>query len=371
MNEQEIKADELREKLRKERVTSGRQRNIDISRDSSNSDNATQGRTPGGSTITEPAESAENGLGDSSRRPVQHPLSTVSGRTDSNQGHDSTVTDSQRKLAGSSGSSTQNNRRTGQSIGRSSQDNATNRSDGIDLRESVSSSQPAIAPIVVGNLIRNVEEESRTYVPPRTFAQETPTVGQPALIVTKDGTLGKRTTKSKSSNATRAVETLKAVIPKAKRGRPPGKSNPQNVFDEIPSEPTRLTLKDKIKEAGQAIPTGKRLDAKEVDELREPLQAALTDEFDQLDKLLWLYEGADSIQQPIWSDINDHEMEKLVNALLNMGTRSATVATVARASVDLSDYIIAGTLLAPRLQSTAKLVGDVRKRKKQSRGRNR
>lgn len=364
-------ADELLKELKEKRNgRRSRHPELDVTGDSSNTDNATQGRTSSSSTTPQPAESTEDRPRNSSSRQVQHALSAVSGRIDGNQGHDSTTTDTQRKLAGSTGSSAQNDRRTGQGTRRSGENHTEDRSNGVDLRASVSSSQPTVTPLVVGNLIRNVEEEASAYIPPRTFTSEisSPIVGEPALII-RDGKPVKRASKVKQTDATRAVETLKAVIPKAKRGRPPGKSNPQNVFD--PTEPPRPTLKDKIKEAGQAIPHGNKLTEKEIEELREPLQTALTDEFDMLDKLLWTYEGEQSIQQPIWSDINDPDMEKLVNALLNMGTRSATVATIARSSVDLSDYIIAGTLLAPRLQSTAQLVGKVRKAKKVARGRNR
>lgn len=369
MTDQETKADELLKELKEKRNgRRSRHPELDIAGDSSHSDNATQGRAPGSSNTSEPAKSAENGPRDGGSRQVQHALSTVSGRIDGNQGHDSTATDTQRKLASSPGSLTQNNRRTGSRTGRSGENNTEDRPDGIDLRESVSSREPAVTPLIVGNLIRNVEEEASAYIPPRTFAPELPIVGEPALII-KDGKPVKRASKVKQTDATRAVETLKAVIPKAKRGRPSRKSNTQNVFD--PTEPAKLTIKDKIKEAGQAIPRGNKLTEKEIEELREPLQTALTDEFDMLDKLLWTYEGEQSIQQPIWSDVSEPDMEKLVNALLNMGTRSATVATIARSSVDLSDYIIAGTLLAPRLQSTAQLVGKVRKAKKAARGRNR
>lgn len=365
-------SEELLKEL-KERRKYGNRRHPELHSDSGigYASNATQGRTTSGGSSSEPAKSAEDRPSNSSSGSVQHSLSTVSRRIDGDQGHDSSTPNTERKLAGSAGSPAQNDRRTGPRTRRSSENNSTDRSDGINLRESLGSSEPTVTPILVGNLIRNVEEEHGTFIPPRTFTPEPapPIVGQPALIIDKSGTPVKRATKGKQTDAARAVETIKAVIPKAKRGRPSSKSNPQNLLTE--PEPAKLTIKDKIKEAGQAIPRGNKLTEKEIEELREPLQVALTDEFEMLDKLLWTYEGEQSIQQPIWSDINDPEMEKLVNALLNMGTRSATVATIARSSVDLSDYIIAGTLLAPRLQSTAQVVSRVRKAKKASRGRNR
>ena len=85
------------------------------------------------------------------------------------------------------------------------------------------------------------------------------------------------------------------------------------------------------------------------------------------DNLLWNYEGEQSIKQPIWSDMMDSDVEHLATALLNMGTRSGTAATIARGAVDLQDYIVAGALLAPRFQSTVGLVKEVRKRNNKSR----
>lgn len=365
-------ADELRKRLKEQREQDGRQREVGLNTSSStgNASSNPQGLSGSSSHAPELSNGPENGRTERGDTEVREPIKPVRRRTHSNQGHDSTTSNPQGKLVGSTGSTSQDDRRAGSSIGRSSENNPTDRPNGIDLRASVSSSeQSAITPIIIGNLMRNVEEESRTYVPPRTFTPEPapPTVGQSALIIRDGQPKPARTSKGRSSDATRAVETIKAVIPKAKRGRPAGKSNSQDVPINEPA--AKLTIRDKIKEAGKAVPHSNKLTEKEIDELREPLQTALSDEFEQLDKLLWLYEGDQSIEQPIWSDINDSEMEKLVNAILNMGSRSATVATIARASVDLSDYIIAGTLLAPRLQSTAKLVGDVRKRKKATRGR--
>lgn len=362
-------ANELREEMRKKRKENGRQRPIDpITPDNGNTGGITQGRTGSSSDTPEPANTDKDRSSDDSSRPLQQLVSAISGRTDDNPRHDSTTTDVEGKLARSTGSAPQNNRRSRQSSRRSGEDHSEDRSNGTDLRESIGSSERTVEPTIFGNLQRNTDEEASTYIPPRNFAPEqAPIVGQPALIY-KDGKFQQREPdrpKSKQKDGARAVETVKALIPKAKRGRPPGKSNPQNIFNGNITfdEQQKGTLKDKLKQAGQAIPKGNKLTTKEIEELREPLQVALTDEFSMLDQLLWKYEGSDSLEQPIWSDIQDNEMEKLVNAILNMGTRSATVATLARSSVDLSDYIIAGTLLAPRLQSTASLVKQVRQKK--------
>lgn len=366
-------SDELREEMRKKRKEDGRQRSIEpIITDNGNTGGTTQGRARSSGSTSEPADTDKNRSGNDSSGPLQQLVSAVSGRTDDNSRHDSTATDIEGKLARSTGSAPQNNRRSRQSPRRSSEDHTEDRSNGTDLRESTSGSELTVKeetpPSIFGNLQRNTDEEASTYIPPRNFAPEqAPIVGQPALIY-KDGKFQQREPdrpKSKQKDGARAVETVKALIPKAKRGRPSSKSNPQNIlngnitFD----EQQKGTLKDKLKQAGQAIPKGNKLTTKEIEELREPLQVALTDEFSMLDQLLWKYEGSDSLEQPIWSDIQDNEMEKFVNAILNMGTRSSTVATIARASVDMSDYIIAGTLLAPRLQTTAGLVKQVRQKK--------
>lgn len=365
--------DELKEQLREERKKNGRQRNIDIATSSSDTDRTIEGHVGSSSSTSEPTDTGENGPGNSSGGSLQHALSAIRGRADNDQGHNSTATDIEGKLAGSFRSTTQVNRRVRSDNRRSSEDSSTYQSNGSDIRTGASlgtavNNTTSDAPIIYGNLERNVENEPTQFIPPRTFTPEPstqssqPIIGEPALLF-RDGKLTKREPKGVKKDVTRAVETVKAVIPKAKRGRPAGKSSPQNVLDGPGPSSENIFLKA-AKQAGQAIPSSNKLTKKEIEELREPLTEALKDEFTMLDQLLWRYEGETSLQQPIWSDVMDGEMDRLVNALLNLGTRSSTVATIARTSVDMSDYIVAGTLLAPRLQATAALIGETRKRKR-------
>lgn len=358
-------ADELRQRMKEARISNGRQRLTDLDTNSrpSDSSNDPESNSRVSGTETQSSDRPEERHANSSDSEVREPVKPVRRRANSNQGHNSTASNPQRELAGSTGSVAQIDRRAGSSDRRPSQDHPTYRPDGIDVRTGVSGQSGSVIPTIVGNLQRNIDDERSIFIPPRSFAEEAPTVGQPALIIGKDGKPTARELKGIKKDGARAVEAVKAVIPKAKRGRTPRGTDTQNVLYPNSEPPAKVGLKDKLKEAGQAIPKGNKLTAKEIDELREPLQQALSDEFGMIDQLLWKYEGEESLQQPIWSDINDPEMEKLVNAILNMGTRSATVATIARASVDMSDYIIAGTLLAPRLQATASLVGEVRRKK--------
>ena len=355
-------SDELRKRLKEKRAENGRERNVGLNdKPASDSGSDLEGHVGSSNPTTDTGHGPEKRHADSGNSALREPVKPVRRRTKRDQGHDSPIADSQGKLVSSAGSSAQIDRRTGPSTGRYGEDNATHRADGIDLRTSVSSPSGPITPLAIGNLERNTREESSIYIPPRTFTPDNdrPIVGQPALRVV-NGQI--RPVEQKGT--TRAVEAFKAVIPKPKRGRP---AQPRNV--EAPEQPTeaRKSLGDKLKEAGSAIPSGKKLSSKEVQELKDPLIGALKDEFEMFDNLLWNYEGEQSIKQPIWSDMMDSDVEHLATALLNMGTRSGTAATIARGAVDLQDYIVAGALLAPRFQSTVGLVKEVRKRNNKSR----
>lgn len=175
------------------------------------------------------------------------------------------------------------------------------------------------------------------------------------------------------SEAETEVGPTEPDVPRRKRGRPP--KSRANLFA-IPGIPKaedtgpeigqsrRNSIADageKIKEfAAKVTPKGNRLSQQEVKALHDPLTSALFDEFDLLDKMLWGY-GGDATQQPIWSDITEKEMEAFVSAFLGLGQKSGTVATMARSAVDLSDYVIVGAMMAPRIKATVEIVKQHRK----------
>lgn len=109
--------------------------------------------------------------------------------------------------------------------------------------------------------------------------------------------------------------------------------------------------------------TGPTFSKQEAKELQEPLIAALNDELSLVDKALWNLTG-DALQQPIWSDISDKEMESLTNILLRLGQKSPAVATATRAAIDGSDYISAGVIIAPRFAKTTQIIRQARTQRK-------
>lgn len=172
-----------------------------------------------------------------------------------------------------------------------------------------------------------------------------------------------------------AQPVTEPVVQRRKRGRPPK----QRISPIIPfptqQNPgsgealTRESIGERAKEfVAHITPTGQRLSKEEVKSLHDPLVSALTDEFEMLDKLLWGY-GGDATQQPIWSDISDNEMEAFVSAFLGLGQKSGTVATMARSAVDISDYVVVGAMLAPRVKKTVSIMRQHRVNRPSRKGR--
>lgn len=246
------------------------------------------------------------------------------------------ISDPQRKspdLSGSTAPGDPGKRRTNR---RSGEDHGQNRSDGIDVSASPTGSferseQISTTARKVGNL------ETDDPIPPRFFDAEREA----------------------------AIEKSEAqgTSPARKRGRPP-KSRDSGF---VPTKQEQLELieiakSEERKQRNFFSTSGKVLSKQEAKELAEPLVSALTDELNQLDKLIWQFTG-DELQQPIWSDISENEMQNLANALLKLGQKSPAVATVTRASVDISDYVVAGAIVGPRFVQTAQIIRTARRKK--------
>lgn len=353
------KADELRESLRNARNGNGPAGNDT----GSPSTNGEYNDTPGTNSSSDVAKEYV-GVGDqqgvsgrhstqpdvpgggSSVRGLIQSISGPNSRARSNVG---TVSGTKGKSSGGVGSSAQNDRRVGPQPGRSGQDNSTYRADGTDLRTrpgasksglTFSESEPTL------RLVRTPGDES--YIPPRRFDTGTEeTIAQPVT---------------------------EPVVQRRKRGRPPKRRTDGiiQIGPQTTDQTERSTISgvgERAKEfVGHIVPTGQRLSKEEVKSLHDPLVSALTDEFEMLDKLLWGY-GGDATQQPIWSDISDNEMEAFVSAFLGLGQKSGTVATMARSAVDISDYVVVGAMLAPRVKKTVSIMRQHRVNRPSRKGR--
>jgi hypothetical protein len=117
------------------------------------------------------------------------------------------------------------------------------------------------------------------------------------------------------------------------RGRPPKEPDAQPV---------------KIPHPGKV---GSALSKKEVEDLKEPLMAALRDDCQYLDEFLWWY-SKDPEKPQIWSDLDDEEIEVLTRMLLRRGERSPVAANAVRNIVDGADYISTAVIMVPRMIKT-------------------
>lgn len=212
---------------------------------------------------------------------------------------------------------------------RSGKNNSQGGSNGTDL--------PASSPRTTTRSVGGLETDEP--IPPRTFEPEEENKPRALFPITTP----------KTEPAEREITEPR------KRGRPTTKGIVQHA------SPTPETTKQERK-----IPkflTGSTFSKQEAKELQEPLIAALQDELSLVDKALWSLTG-DVLQQPVWSDVTDKEMESLTNILLKLGQKSPAVATATRAAIDGSDYISAGVIIAPRFAKTAQIIREVRLQKK-------
>lgn len=239
-----------------------------------------------------------------------------------------TTGNTERKLNLLSGSLAQVNQRKRSADRRPSEDHSQDRSNGTD----VSASPPGRSTgstRTVGNL------EALEAIPPRTFNSET-------------------------ASDVKEPETSR-VTSGRKRGRPPKSrvSSPQ------PLEVIEEQKPSIIERGANFLKAGNVLSEREAKALKDPLVAALQDELSMIDKLIWSY-TEDPLQQPIWSDLTEKDLDGLTNLLLKMGQRVPVVASAARVAVDGSDYVTTAMLLAPRFQSTVSVVREARKKKAQN-----
>lgn len=120
---------------------------------------------------------------------------------------------------------------------------------------------------------------------------------------------------------------------------------------------------DQIRDLIPKMPKGKTLTAKEAQDLAEPFLSALENDFHTLDTYLWSRQklaGKDTDEQPVWSDLDEEECQALTAILLKWGQKNAGVATVVRSVVDMSDYVVVGTIFVPRIKRTVEIMRETR-----------
>jgi hypothetical protein len=304
------------------------------------------------------SDQSSNGTGQSAKpvvsdgsKPVRQFIGTVRGSGSGSGTTDRAASITKGRITSSPRGTTQDDRRVRSELRRSGEDHAKDRPDGIDL----SASTTGRGSELTGRLERTPGDEQ--FIPKRKF----------------DG--------AETNTSTDTQETYRPTEPiiiKRGRGRPRKSGVAQVIghFGELtknigtpdredetyPGKSRENPLKQAKEFIASSVPKGNRLSASEVKSLKEPLSSALTDEFELLDRMLWGYAG-DGIDQPIWSDITEREMEAFVDSFLKLGTKSGTAAVLARSAVDMNDYIVVGGMLVPRIKATVSIMRSKRKNK--------
>ncbi len=111
---------------------------------------------------------------------------------------------------------------------------------------------------------------------------------------------------------------------------------------------------------------GKTLSAKDVEELREPLRAALRDDATYADQLLWWY-SQDASKPQVWSNMDDEEIAILADLMLRRAQRSPQAAELVNQVIDGADYFSALVITIPRAIQTAQQMAKRPKKAKRER----
>lgn len=250
-------------------------------------------------------------------------------RLHGNKGIVGAVGNIERKSDNGSGSNSPDSVGTRPFAGRSGEDHGTHRTDGTDVPTGTTGRKRR-----VGNL------ETTEPIPPRLFKDEEETTTNPSAV---------------------AFDGIGQTAQRRGRGRPP-KPKSQETHQPVPTQTIGAGPERK------PYLQNKTLTKAEAKDLEEPLLHALTKEFELLDKAIWSYAKdipQGQLEQPIWSNVAEDDMQSLVNILLKMGQKSPAAATMTRVAVDGSDYVTVGLMFAPRFNSTVQIVRSARQKKQQ------
>lgn len=110
---------------------------------------------------------------------------------------------------------------------------------------------------------------------------------------------------------------------------------------------------------------GSTLTIAEAKALEEPLLSALESDFYYLDQYIW-YRTQDPTQAPIWSDMDNEDLQVLTGILLKRGQKSAATAATVRAIVNGSTYVDVAMLMGPRFVRTVQVLKAAPKKKRMS-----
>jgi hypothetical protein len=85
------------------------------------------------------------------------------------------------------------------------------------------------------------------------------------------------------------------------------------------------------------------------------LCAAMRDNFGYMDEGLWLYAMSET-KEPVWSDIDNDEMNKIVTFMLKRAQTDPLAAQGVRALMETEIYIQLGAISIPRLIKSYHLI---------------
>lgn len=164
---------------------------------------------------------------------------------------------------------------------------------------------------------------------------------------------GKSSTTKEESTATDTQKESKPV----QRGKAASKVGGSIIQGEGEEQKAKFSL-PKFKE-------GSTLTIAEAKALEEPLLSALESDFYYLDQYLW-YRTQDPTQAPIWSDMDNEDLQVLTSILLKRGQKSAATAATVRTIVNGSVYADVTMLMVPRIMKTVQVLKAAPKRKRMS-----
>jgi hypothetical protein len=349
-------SDQLRERLKSAR-TAGTTESGENDRPTTHSTGRTASdyvgvsNQPGNGT----GQSTEPTLSDGGK-PVRQFIGTVRGSSSGSGTTDRAASITKGRITSSPRGTTQDDRRVRSELRRPGEDHAKDRPDGIDVPASITGRGSELT----GRLERTPGDEQ--FIPKRKFdgaetntstdTQETYRPTEPIIIKRGRG-------RPRKSGVAQVIGQFGEL---AKNIGTPNNDREDETFPGKERKNPLSQVKETIANVSSTIPKGNRLSAGEVKSLKEPLSNALTDEFELLDRMLWGYAG-DGIDQPIWSDITEREMEAFVDSFLKLGTKSGTAAVLARSAIDMNDYIVVGGMLVPRIKATVAIMRSKRKNK--------
>lgn len=106
-----------------------------------------------------------------------------------------------------------------------------------------------------------------------------------------------------------------------------------------------------------------QLSKKELEEKKEILKSSLESDFQYIDEYLWSREekaGKSSDRMPVWSDMDDEELERVCTVLTRWSQKNKAVAATVNAINDSADYIAVGMAFGPRIKRTVDKVRETR-----------